>query len=105
MPDPAPTRPNSLSANLAQPSPWQCAIGSLVAGALAFGLYRLTTAISLSFAAHPIHSHNPTALNISAAVRTLVAGMSTLATAVFGIAALGLLALGLQILWQRWAKI
>lgn len=100
MPDPVPSQ-NSLSATLSQPSPLQCVSGSLVAGALAFALYRLTRAIAQTFAANPLQSHNPTAVNISVAVRTLVTGMSTLATAVFGFAALGLMALAIQILWQR----
>lgn len=103
MPDPVPSQ-NSLSATLSQPSPLQCVTGSLVAGALAFALYRLTRAIVQTFAESPLQSHNPTAVNISVAVRTLVTGMSTLATAVFGFAALGLMALTIQILWQRLFK-
>jgi hypothetical protein len=39
-------------------------------------------------------------MNIAVAVRTLVLGMSTLATAIFAIATLGLIALGIQLLLQ-----
>lgn len=87
-----------------QSGPLQCALGSLVAGALTLILYRLTFAIAQSLAANPIHSQNPTALSISAAVRTLVVGMSALGTGIFGIAALGLLALAMQLLVQRLFK-
>jgi hypothetical protein len=82
-------------------TPLQCATGALIAGVLAMLLYRLTLSISQSFAAHPLSVSNPTAISLSIAVRTLVVGMSTLATAIFAFAALGLLGLGIQLLWQR----
>jgi len=98
-----PSQPKVLSQS-SQPSPARCFSGSLVAGALSFLLYRLTTSIAQTLAANPIQSHNPTAVNLSGAVRTLVIGSSTLATGVFGIAALGLMALAIQLLWQRLSK-
>jgi hypothetical protein len=82
-------------------NPLQCVTGSMVASALAILLYRLTSAIAGSFAAHPLSISNQTAVSISVAVRTLVVGMSTLATAIFAFAALGLLGLAIQLLWQR----
>ncbi len=87
-----------------QSGPLRCASGSLVAGSLALVLYRLTISIAGSLAANPIHSQNPTALSISAAVRTLVVGMSALGTGIFGIASLGLMALAIQLLAQRLFK-
>jgi hypothetical protein len=83
------------------PTPLRCFTGALISGVLATALYFLTTAIAQSFAAKPISSGNITAINISVAVRTLVVGMSTLATAIFGITALGLIALGMQLLIKR----
>lgn len=83
------------------PSPLSCLGGSVVAGAIAVVLYRLTTAIALSFASKGIHSDNMTAQRIAAAVRTLVVGLSTLGTGIFALAALGLFGLGVQLLWQR----
>jgi len=98
-----PSEPKLLNQS-SQPTPARCFSSSLVAGGLSLLLYRLTTAIALKLAANPIQSHNPTAVNLSGAVRTLVIGLSALATGIFGIVALGLLALGVQLLWQRLSK-
>lgn len=74
----------------ALPSPLKALTATLIAGGFAIALYFLTASIAQTFANKPIASTNPTAINISAAVRTLVVGISTLATAVFGIVAAGL---------------
>jgi len=98
---PAGTPAPATSSSTQQPTPLRCVLGAVVAGALAFGLYRMTTAIALSFAAHPVESPNLIVQRISAAVRTLVIGMTTMGTGVFGLAALGLLALAVQLLLRR----
>ncbi len=90
----------SPSPNDTMPSPWRCWGGSVVAGGIAVVLYRLTQAIALSFASKVIHSDNVTTQRISAAVRTLVVGLSALGTGIFALAALGLFGLGIQ-LWLR----
>ena len=104
MKSPTPNK-NSLiqSAETVQklPAPWRCLSGSLIAGGLAIALYSLTASISQTFASKPIQSHNPLVVNIGAAVRSLVLGVSTLATAVFGFVALGLIALAVQVLIQQ----
>jgi hypothetical protein len=82
------TQPTTTQAKL--PSPLQSLIAVLISGGIATALYFLTRSIAQTFADKPITSSNPTAINLSVAVRTLVVGMSTLATAVFGIVALGL---------------
>ena len=97
----ATTDPPSTETATNQPTPLRCVLGAVVAGALAFGLYRMTNAIALSFAAHPIVSTNLIVHRISAAVRTLVVGMTTLGMGVFGVAALGLLALAVQLLLRQ----
>ncbi|MEM8640215.1 MAG: DUF3082 domain-containing protein [Cyanobacteria bacterium P01_G01_bin.54] len=81
-------------------TPQRCFVGSLCAGALGTGSYLLMRSIATTFAAKPLTAHNITALNIGVAVRTLVLGMATLATGVFAMACLGLLALGLQTLFN-----
>ena len=104
MKSPTPNENNLIqSAETVQklPGPVRCLSGSLIAGGLALPLYFLTTSISQNFASKPIHSHNPLVVNIGAAVRSLVLGMSTLATAVFGFVAIGLLALAVQVLIQQ----
>ncbi len=84
----------------ALPSPLRSLTGALIAGGFAFGLYRLTQSIATSFATKPIMSSNPIAQNISAAVRTLVVGGSTLATGIFAIAAFSLILLAIQVALQ-----
>lgn len=74
----------------ALPSPLKALTATLIAGGFAIALYFLTSSIAQTFANKPITSTNPTAINISAAVRTLVVGISTLATFVFGFIAAGL---------------
>jgi hypothetical protein len=82
-------------------SPWRCWGGGVVAAAIAWVLYNMTQAIALSFAAKVIHTDNVTTQRIAAAVRTLVVGLSALGTGIFGLAALGLFGLGLQLLLRR----
>ncbi|XGB43717.1 MAG: DUF3082 domain-containing protein [Nodosilinea sp. LVE1205-7] len=93
-PGPAP-QPASLRQIL------QCFTGTIIAGTIALLAYQLTTAIATSFAHKPVLSANPTVVNLTAAVRTLVVGITALATGVFAIAALGLFLLGIQWLIQR----
>jgi hypothetical protein len=82
-------------------SPLRCFSGALISGGLAFLMYRMTIAIATAFARTPIQSTNPAVISISSAVRTLVNGMVALGTGVFGITALGLLLLGLQLSIQK----
>jgi Protein of unknown function (DUF3082) len=98
---PATSAVNGESAKPKPPTVLRCMTGSLIAGTVAMPLYALTMAIAQSFASKPVHSDNITAIKISVAVRTLVVGMATLATGVFAMAAVGLMALALQILIQK----
>lgn len=67
-------------------------------------MYSLMIAIATTFATKPIHSDNPMVVNIGSAVRTLVVGVVALGTGIFGIVAVGLLALAVQLLAQQVAK-
>ena len=87
-----------------QATPLRCFTGALTASLFSLLAYRLLISIATSFANHPIMSKSSVANNISAAVRTLVQGSVALATGVFGIAALGLEALGIQLLIQGQPK-
>ncbi|MGC8711346.1 MAG: DUF3082 domain-containing protein [Leptodesmis sp.] len=87
----------SASATLKQVTPLRCLIGAALSGSFAFGMYLMTHAIALSFATHKIQSSNLAVQRISAAVRTLVVGLTTLGMGVFGLATLGLLALAVQL--------
>lgn len=83
------------------PSPLRCFLGSIVAGGIGFALYNMTTSIAVSFATKPVQSDSLTVQRISAAVRTLVVGLSTMGTGIFALAAVGLFALGLQLLFTK----
>lgn len=83
------------------PTPLRCFIGAIVAGALAYAMYNMTSAIGISFATKPIHADSLVVQRISSAVRTLVVGMSAMATGIFGLATLGLSGLGIQLIFQK----
>jgi len=87
-----------------QPTPLRCLTGALISGSLAIALYWLTASIAQTFAAKPIHSDNQAVISIASAVRTLVVGMVALGTGIFGLVALGLVGLAIQILIQQLTK-
>jgi hypothetical protein len=89
-----------LSSNSSTPSPLRSLTGALMAAAMGLLLYRLTTSIMQSFAAHPTVSHNTIVVNLSAAIRTLVVGLATMATGIFAFVTLGLVALAIQAVVQ-----
>ena len=93
------TQPIDMTQTL--PSPLRCLSGALISGGFAIALYFLTSSIAQTFSSKPLASTNPTAINIAIAVRTLVVGLSTLATTLFSVIAVGLLALGIHVLIQQ----
>ncbi|MGF1512773.1 MAG: DUF3082 domain-containing protein [Elainellaceae cyanobacterium] len=82
-------------------SPWRCFGGFLIASPLAYAFYRMTVSIAQTLANSPIKSDSPLAANIAVLVRTLVIGMVALAAGIFALVAVGLLALGIQLLLKR----
>lgn len=98
-----PKSPESSSGN-PPPTLWSCWSGSAVSGAIAVGGYFLTLSIATSFASKPLPTGSSFAQNIAVAVRTLIVGMGALATGIFGIVALGLFLLGIQVGVQRLRK-
>jgi len=104
MTNPTPTpkqEAQSVGMTKTLPSPVRCLSGALISGGFAIALYFLTSSIAQTFASKPLASTNPTAINIAIAVRTLVVGVSTLATAIFSVVAVGLVALAIQISVQQ----
>jgi len=85
-------------------SPLRGFAGAIVAGGMGYAFYLLMIAIATNFATKPIHSDNQLVLRITSAVRTLVVGVVALGTGICGIIALGLLALSVQLLVQKWTK-
>lgn len=82
-------------------TPLNCLLGAAISGALGLGMYKLAYAIAQTYAQKPIHSTSTLAINIAAAVRTLVVGVSTLAAALFAITTVGLIALAIQLLIKK----
>lgn len=103
-PTPNQTPTTQSSDAVTPPTPLRCLSGALIAGGLAIALYSLTASIAQTFAAKPIHSDNQFTVNIASAVRTLVVGMSALGTGIFGLVALGLVALAIQVFVQQLTK-
>lgn len=101
VPSTSPPTPAATTADVQPLTPQRCVVGSVIAGGLAYAMYLMTSNIAQSFATHKIQSTSLIVQRISAAVRTLVVGMTTLGTGVFGLAAIGLLALAMQLLLQR----
>ncbi len=85
-------------------SPLRCFLGAIVAGAIAALLYNMTGHIALAFASRVIQSDNMIIVRMSTAVRTLVIGMAAMGTGIFGMAAIGLTGLGIQILLGQYPE-
>ena len=75
--------------------------GAFMSGTIAVLMYKLTYSIAMSFATHPSTASSQMAQRISAAVRTLVVGLTTMATGLFAIATLGLFLLGIKLLFEK----
>jgi Protein of unknown function (DUF3082) len=95
-----PPSDGSNPANHNPPHPLRSLTGALMAAGMGLLLYRLTTSIIQSFAEHPTVSHNTIVVNLSAAIRTLVVGLATMATGIFAFVTLGLVALAIQAVVQ-----
>ncbi|MGL4622602.1 DUF3082 domain-containing protein [Chroococcidiopsis sp.] len=96
--------PDNQTTQSPESTPLRCLIGAVISAGIAFAAYSLTAAIAQTFARKPIHSDNFTVVNIAAAVRTLVVGIMALGTGIFGIVAIGLVALAIQLSIQKLTK-
>lgn len=85
------TQPTQKQEEETLPGPLRSLSATLIAGGCAIAFYFLTSSIAQSFASKAITSTNTTAIRISIAIRTLVVGLSTLATTLFSFIACGLL--------------
>ncbi|AFY47320.1 Protein of unknown function (DUF3082) [Nostoc sp. PCC 7524] len=98
------TTPTANTTTQVPPTPLRCVTGALISGGLGYALYSLMIAIATTFAKKPIHSDNQLVVNLTSAVRTLVVGIVALGTGIFGIVAIGLFALAIQLLFQNLTK-
>jgi ABC-type bacteriocin/lantibiotic exporter with double-glycine peptidase domain len=84
--------------------PFQCLASSAIASGLAVAMYSLMHSIAETFAKKPIVSDNPFVINISSLVRSLVVAIAALATCMCAIVAIGLIALAIQLIVQRFTN-
>lgn len=87
--------------NISKVTPQSCLLGSVLSGFLAFLLYGLTQSIAQTFAHKPITVTQQWAIQLASAVRTLVVGMSALATGLFMVTTVGLILLAIQLVIQK----
>jgi hypothetical protein len=85
----------------ALPSPLSCLTGSLIAGTMSIAMYTMTVKIATTFATHPMTQKTTMAVNIAAALKTLVVGATALGTGISGIIAIGLVGLALQVTFGK----
>lgn len=78
-------------------TPLSCFFASIIAGGIATMIYFLMIGIFETYANKPVLSSSVLAIKIATAVRTLVVGIAALGTGVFGIVAVGLFLLGIQV--------
>ena len=83
------------------PSPLSCVTGALLAGIMSIGMYTMTIKIATTFATNPMVQKTTMASNIAAALRTLVVGSTALGTGIFGIVAIGLVGLAIQVATEK----
>ncbi|MDJ0569198.1 MAG: DUF3082 domain-containing protein [Pleurocapsa sp. MO_192.B19] len=100
--------PNSDSTTESQEdnvTPLKCFFASIISGGFTFIIYQLFNSIVQTYAGKTITGTNPIVINLTSAVRTLVMGTVAMATGIFGLAALGLFLLGIQLTIQSIKKV
>lgn len=78
-------------------TPFRCFTGASISGALAFVAYLLTKSVVLTYVNMPIKFNNQIAVSIASTVRTLIMGLTTMATFLFLMVTIGLFALGIKL--------
>lgn len=82
-------------------TPMRCFTGGSISGGLAVAAYLLTKSVILTYSTMPIKFNNPMAIRIAATVRTLIMGITTMATFVFLMVTVGLVALGIKLIIEN----
>lgn len=82
-------------------TPFRCVTGSLVSAVFGFAAYKLMISIVVTYSNKPVNVDNEFALRISSMVRTLVIGVTALATCIFAMVALGLLGLAIKLILEK----
>ena len=95
---------SELESSSQKATPLRCFIASIISGTFTFGLYLLLNSIVQTYATKTITSNNAITMNLASAVRTLVMGAVALATGTFGMVAIGIFLLGIQLTIQSFKK-
>ena len=82
-------------------TPFRCFSGSAISGVLGFGAYLLTKSIVVTYTTMPIKFNNPMAIRIATTVRTLIMGLTIMATFLFAMVTIGLIALGIKLILEN----
>ncbi|NCO74654.1 MAG: DUF3082 domain-containing protein [Cyanobacteria bacterium] len=82
-------------------TPLRCFTGGAISGGLAIAAYLLTKSVVMTYSTMPIKFNNPMAIRIAATVRTLIMGVTTMATFVFLMVTVGLMALGIKLIIEK----
>ena len=91
----------SVDNNEEKITPARCFSGSAISGVLGFAAYLLAKSIVVTYTTMPIKFNNPMAVRIATTVRTLVMGLSVMATFLFAMVAVGLIALGIKLIIEE----
>ena len=90
-------KPTSNKPEKKEVTPLSCFFASIVSGGIGVMVYSLMSAIVQTYANKPVVADSVIVIKITTAVRTLVIGIAALGTGVFGIVAIGLFFLGIQV--------
>jgi hypothetical protein len=79
-------------------TPFRCFTGASISAGLAVAAYLLTKSVILTYTTMPIKFNNQMAMSIASTVRTLIMGITTMATFLFVMVTVGLVALGIKLI-------
>lgn len=85
-------------------TPLRCFVSSGISGGIAYLCYLMLSSIVNTYAGKAVTSSNPIVIKLTSAVRTMVMGGVALGTGVFGMVAIGLFLLGIQVTLQSFKK-
>ena len=95
------TENNNINDDQEKITPMRCFSGSAISGVLGFGSYLLTKSIIITYTTMPIKFDNPMAVRIATTVRTLMMGLTILATFLFAMVTVGLTALAIKLILEQ----
>ncbi len=86
-------------------TPFRCFTGASISAGLAVAAYLLTKSVILTYSTIPIKFNNQMATSIASTVRTLIMGITTMATFLFVMVTVGLVALGIKLIIDNYTSV